>query len=288
MKLQEGIRLFIEPINLDLENNRLSLYEGTMLVEKYFSDQNKSNQYYPKSFIPKLPSRSLFGTEKNILCSPNLENYRMGNSLAIVNIPNHILSGFDYVKDLIIKGDTNNLALALNSEQSKLNSLRVVNYVKKFGNPTESTGALGINLPDLITVTRYGCDKDTKKRYVGLHIDNSYWQEKLERRHLSPVKICINLGLQARYLLFINLSLKDILKTLQNLGINNQIQDKGPPNIVKLFMENFPNYPVIRLTILPGEAYIAPVENMIHDGSTLGCSQHSVNLQIRGYFDNIV
>ena len=34
------------------------------------------------------------------------------------------------------------------------------------------------------------------------------------------------------------------------------------------FFDRFSDYPVFMLSIEPGEAYIAPTENIIHDGST--------------------
>ncbi|TVP60095.1 MAG: hypothetical protein EA343_18340 [Nodularia sp. (in: Bacteria)] len=286
MKLKEGITLFINQRNIELEPDRLSLYEGTILVEECSSNKYLVNQYHPKSCIPKLLSRPLLNVEHNMLCSTNLEKYKMGESLAIFNIPDKILSGFDYVRDSIIKSDINNLVLALDSEESKSSILEVNNYVKQFGEPTGRI-ALGFNLPNLITVTRQ--PRDNNKRYMGLHIDGwGLHKEKLERRHLSPVKICVNLGLQERYLLFINLSLQEIYRILKNHGMNDKSYSSEPWNIGNLFMEKLPNYPVIRLKILPNEAYIAPIENIIHDGSTLGCSSYDVNLQIKGYFETLV
>ena len=36
------------------------------------------------------------------------------------------------------------------------------------------------------------------------------------------------------------------------------------------FMERFPDVPVVRCRIGPGDAYIAPTENLVHDGSHSG------------------
>ena len=47
-------------------------------------------------------------------------------------------------------------------------------------------------------------------------------------------------------------------------------------------MRAFPDYPVVRLTIRPGEAYIAPTENLIHDGSTLGMTSPDLALHMIG------
>ena len=57
-----------------------------------------------------------------------------------------------------------------------------------------------------------------------------------------------------------------------------------PGTLVLNFMRCFPDYPVIRLRIAPNEAYIAPTENIIHDGSTLGKMYFDICLTIRGKF----
>ena len=52
--------------------------------------------------------------------------------------------------------------------------------------------------------------------------------------------------------------------------------------IVDTFFKEFSSYPVIRIKLNPGEAYIAPTDNIIHDGSSLGQLRHDMNLTIRG------
>lgn len=285
MQLQEGIKLFIQQNTIDLEHDRLSLYEGTILVEKYPSYQSISSQYYSQSFIPKLQSRLFFEDEKKLLYSTDLENYKMGESLGMFKIPEQVLSCFNFLKDIILKADITNIALALESEESKIGILKALSYIEKLGSSINYP-VLALNLPNLITVSRQPRGNDM--RYMGLHIDG--WglpYNNLENRHLSPVKIGINLGIKERYLLFINLSLKEIRKILIASGIGDLVSTCEPWNMGNLFMKTFPNYPVIRLKILPNEAYIAPVQNMIHDGSTLGSSSYDVNFQINGYFKHI-
>ncbi len=49
-------------------------------------------------------------------------------------------------------------------------------------------------------------------------------------------------------------------------------------------MKRYPDYPVIKVRVAPGEAYIAPTENMIHDGSTVGKQYPDIHLTLFGYF----
>lgn len=126
--------------------------------------------------------------------------------------------------------------------------------------------------PNLETVSR-----DTRSgRYVGLHIDN--WSRLPHgARGAAPARLCANFGWDDRYLLFLNLSFDQIV----NVEIdkfahwqNGQMRKggalrKGPTVFAREFLKSFPEYPIFRLRVKPGEAYIAPTENLVHDGSSL-------------------
>jgi hypothetical protein len=53
-------------------------------------------------------------------------------------------------------------------------------------------------------------------------------------------------------------------------------------------MEAFPSYPVLRLEIRPGEAYIAPTEIVIHDATTMGKEFTDATFTVLGNFDRSV
>jgi hypothetical protein len=48
-------------------------------------------------------------------------------------------------------------------------------------------------------------------------------------------------------------------------------------------MERFPDMPTVRCRLGPGEAYIAPTENLVHDGSSIGQSEIDEQFTIRGH-----
>ncbi len=97
--------------------------------------------------------------------------------------------------------------------------------------------------------------------YLGLHID--CW-DKLpwDQRNTARNRILINLGDEERYFLFVNLTASQILKHIK------MISNGAPPYPYHNFFELFPNYPVVKIKLFPGEYYIAPTENIMHDGST--------------------
>ena len=94
----------------------------------------------------------------------------------------------------------------------------------------------------------------------------------------SDNRISINISEESRYLFYVNLSLRQISNLIKNTEITAS-------NIVEKFFEQNPNYPIIRLEIKPYQYYIAPTDNFIHDGSTLGNKKHDITIVYTGIFD---
>jgi hypothetical protein len=114
-----------------------------------------------------------------------------------------------------------------------------------------------------------------------MHLD-SWYRAPIAGRASSPNRICINLGSNRRYLVFVNLTLRGMMKMCEvDLGV---LDSTAPATLIRLFMSKFVDYPVIRISIDPGAAYIAPTENLLHDGSTFGMLCSDVTLTIRGRF----
>ena len=95
----------------------------------------------------------------------------------------------------------------------------------------------------------------------------------------------INLGSECRYFLFINLSITqiyDLVSKYHNIANKDNL---GRTGLAIMFMELFPNYPVIKLRVNPGEAYIANTEHIIHDGSTKGTHHLDIFFTMRSIFN---
>lgn len=136
---------------------------------------------------------------------------------------------------------------------------------------------VSVNAAGLPTVTY---DQATQE-FLGLHLDS--WDKlPIEQRHLSTNRICINLGLEDRFLLFVNLTMMNMMHLVR---IDSTVSQRSPASVRHAFLTQYPDYPVIKLRISPGEAYIAPTENMIHDGCTLGKQFFDVTLTIRGHIE---
>jgi len=140
-----------------------------------------------------------------------------------------------------------------------------------------------------VNFTRPGLDTTTfdlsQNRYRGMHIDNwGYPPRNASERDASGLRICLNLGFEKRDIIYINLRLKSFLDFLA--------AKRGPGEVVELYKETYAqplaeeflnechDYPVLKVSLEPCQAYIGPVQNIIHDGYTLVKKFTDVNLQL--------
>lgn len=114
---------------------------------------------------------------------------------------------------------------------------------------------------------------------LGLHVD-SWFRQRIVDRAAAPNRICLNLGREPRYFLFWNLTVMRILALL-GMSENEAVRTR---NLAHLFFERFPDYPVARLTLNPGECYIAPTELIAHDATTFGRKHIDINTAMLGRF----
>jgi hypothetical protein len=192
-------------------------------------------------------------------------SHDLANSVAIVRVPND-LSRDDC--EIIRNVTPETLETAL---------LRPLRRICELGEPLHCVGA-SANPANLKTVT-INCDIN---RFNGLHVDN--WDRiGLNLRHLATNRICINIGRGDRYFMFLPVSLMDIANFLAKEMGPDWETPRRYTEIGRQFMERFPDVPVVRCRLAPGEAYIAPTENLVHDGSSIGQSEIDEQFTIRGH-----
>ena len=118
------------------------------------------------------------------------------------------------------------------------------------------------------------------EHFIGLHLDS--WDNlPLQDRHRSTNRISINIGPSHRYFLFLPVSLIEMNRILSKFAD----WDAAVPHVMlgDHFMDRFPDVPVIRCRLAPGEGYIAPTENLMHDGSSEGQHQPDEQFTVRGH-----
>jgi len=105
----------------------------------------------------------------------------------------------------------------------------------------------------------------------------------LSRREHAPNRVCVNLGLSDRFFLYLNIPIGEIYELIRNIG-SPQENAYGASIVATDFMKSFPYYPVVRVRVRPGEAYVAPTENIAHDASSIDMKAMDITLSIRGRF----
>lgn len=115
---------------------------------------------------------------------------------------------------------------------------------------------------------------------TGLHIDN--WDHMpLERCDEAANRLSVNLGEDARFLLFAAVSVVAMVERIRR--DDPDIGTISRTDLVPTFLSLEPSTPIFRIEIRPGEAYYAPTENLLHDASNQGASSVDRTVQIRGF-----
>jgi tryptophan halogenase len=148
-----------------------------------------------------------------------------------------------------------------------------------YGDKTKTSRKLGllVNRSGYVTITG---DKFDKSR-IGLHLDG--WSELApDRRGEAPNRLCINLGTEPRRLLYVNLTIGSIIEWLRSVELD--VRGLGATDIGRLFLRTFSNYPVVSIEVRPGEAYVAPTEEIIHDGASDRMTSSDITFTMLGHF----
>ncbi|MEG4571663.1 hypothetical protein QUA56_02880 [Microcoleus sp. N3A4] len=265
-QLMEGIKIVCSDSDINLKD-RLFLSSGTEPAS--VSTDCGSTPYCNNALVPRLPWRSLTSMEQQILFNTKLEKLE-SLYVSILNIPQNIL---DCLKELNKLEDRRFLKDILQTERVKKGVALIHEYIETFRMQSAELSEYRIdwNEPKQMTVT-----VDSERCRVGLHIDN--------QRGSSLHRISINLGSEPRYFLFINLSIDQLYRLIFETDGNAVSIISGRSRICMAFMQLFPNYPVVKLRVNPGEAYIAPTEHITHDGCTEGTHNLDVFFTLRSIF----
>jgi hypothetical protein len=112
-------------------------------------------------------------------------------------------------------------------------------------------------------------------RRIGLHVD-SWDGVDIKARRQASNRLAINTGKASRYLLFLP-------RQVANLPVDGAAASEMALDLVRAYVKLFDDDRVFRLETRPGEAYVAPTENIIHDGSSTGAVGQDRRTMVRGY-----
>lgn len=134
-----------------------------------------------------------------------------------------------------------------------------------------------------ITLTKTFDSQTSKFLLCGLHVDGDSGQH-VNSCETADNRISINLTGEKRTVFYINVSVDELVEKHSDVfSINAYDIEKRDTLVENFFLKN-PAYPVIAIDIQPYELYVAPTDNIIHDGSIRKRSQKDVTLVIMGKF----
>jgi hypothetical protein len=260
-RMDGGIRIYVAA-NCNEPSERIELSSGTRQADiRETTHPVHGAAYEQGARLPRDPWRppTREESESLIVAKPPSS---MATTVAIVRLPDEV---------------SNDLPQIGNAEALEATLLQALRTICELDEPLHCVGPAQ-NPANLKTVT---VNRDIG-RYNGLHVDN--WDPfRLDSRHLATNRICVNIGLGDRYFLFLPFSLMDIAKVLSEEMGPGWEMPRRYTMIGRQFMELFPEVPVIRCRLMPGEAYVAPTENLVHDGSSFGQTSTDEQFTIRGH-----
>ena len=117
----------------------------------------------------------------------------------------------------------------------------------------------------------------------GLHVDHWGGSTSLQtRRSYNGSRFVINMGASTRHFIFINLRVGTILNRHLSIAptVLETVADSARATgiVAGAFIEAFPDYPVLRVSLPPGIGYLAPTISVPHDGYLVGMNEPDIAL----------
>jgi hypothetical protein len=272
--LVSGIGLHDPHSLLSAHPARLELSSGTQPV-----CSAGLSGYLDTAFVPQTPWRRPSRTEQRLLLATGPPDC-IGSHITLVRLPDDVMAHFSPLREHVHNcSSIGELRAWLHRHRYTAGCDAILEFARTYLRSDHQVlegAAITCRATDLPTATT-----DDTGAHVGLHIDNWY-HSKLGERANAPNRISINLGVTPRFLLYINLPLAAIgALAAEQFAFDTRVGDTRN-RLRDLFMSRYGSYPVVRVRLDPGEGYIAPTENVIHDGCTPAKNALDVQFSVRG------
>ena len=259
-------------------NGSVDVSSGTVRADSVYT----AGEYVPESWIPRrpwlpLPPAGMHRLNARVsgASEPPVLLLRDASLSALVGVIPRQIRNLVRVED----GQLHRTDRFLDALLSRLPDLRRLLGEQVVFAPTTEDPVLGCREPGLETATR---DYTRGNLRLGLHIDSRRYYRSWNDRRRAPWLFCLNVGAEDRFFLFVPASLDDLVRRLNSDPKVHDELARAPGRFTGQYLSLFPETEIYRLRVRPGEAYVAPVENLIHDGSTAGNTFLDLTLNLRG------
>lgn len=210
------------------------------------------------------------------LCSPEIESLFYKDSLKhgfvrLSKLPNYITDEYFLSAKRFGNYDSGMKKILLIKYIEKIQDYLCENYL--LGGAPQFFGLRILKKLEIPTITY----DENVKSYIGLHID--CWDSNNVDNKDYRNRICVNLGTGPRFFYFINLNIQQIKDLFENAEFLQGVQKK---ELSLHFLKKQSSYPVTRLTLNPGEYYVAPTEKIIHDACFI--ENEDITITLLGHF----
>ena len=264
---------------LDRDAGRFMFSRGT--TAPLPDSTSSAVRFHPEALIPSTPWREASVAEREQLVAGSA---RATADIVVFKIPDAVLTPLrNVLEDCGYYGTDPQAILAAPTHFAFQPALdRLVAHLAPFrieGRPLEAFTLYRAE-PGAIAVTRTDRDDPARARCVGLHVDS--WEgASLRSREALRNRICVHLGRAPRSLLFVALTLPEMMRAL---GLPDAADHAVTLFTGHAFLRRYPDFPVTRVRLEPGEAYLAPTGMIVHDGAAPEPPEPDVALHLLGHF----
>jgi hypothetical protein len=279
-QLVSGIGLHDPQGLLGTRPDRLTLSSGTRPASSL-----ALSSYDDGAFVPRDPWRYPSSQEQRLLLAAE-PPVSVGGHITLVRAPDEVMAHFVALRERVDgRNSLDELREWLHEHPCATGCDAMLQFAQRYlrsDEPLIEEGSIVCRAPGSPTAT-----PDGTGAYIGLHLDSRY-RGKLAERANAPNRFSINLGVTTRFFLYINLPLAAIGALAdEQYPFDSGVRDaqrEALHELPRLFLSQFGSYPIVRVRLDPGEGYIGPTENLIHDWSTSGNRAPDVQFRVRGRF----
>jgi hypothetical protein len=224
--------------------------------------------YVASAVVPVGPWRSLDERERELLFTSDPGGVATGRTVAVVRMPDELVARLRAVP---LPAETTLAGAPIRTPEAAAAREQVAPALEPYV-AREDRVLQGIRVQRGTLMTSTTHPFGDRLALTGMHLD---------RWHVGPDgctahgQLAINLGVHDRYLLFVN---------IPAIELAPRIDDPRDSwlTLPREVARRHADYPVVRVRVRPGEAYLAPTESVMHDVSLEAGDELDVCFMLRG------